>query len=130
MSIEAEVGSIGGVADGVVGAGEIADPEELSLIHIFPPLATTVVLTLLAALIVLRQNATVKSLDFIVPVMAVCYFVITVGIVAVSYTHLNDCANMVLACGASPIMADDAAEVEEITAICGGLNINLSLIHI
>ena len=43
-----------------------------------PPLATTVVLTLLAALIVLRKNATVKSLDFIVPVMAVCYFVITV----------------------------------------------------
>ena len=35
----------------------------------------------LAALIVLRKNATVKSLDFIVPVMAVCYFVITVGIV-------------------------------------------------
>ncbi|MCH5186026.1 MAG: class II fructose-bisphosphate aldolase, partial [Oscillospiraceae bacterium] len=28
MSIEAEVGSIGGEEDGVVGAGEIADPEE------------------------------------------------------------------------------------------------------
>ena len=28
LSIEAEVGSIGGVEDGVVGAGEIADPEE------------------------------------------------------------------------------------------------------
>ena len=46
-----------------------------------PPLATTVVLTLLAALIVLRKNATVKSLDVMVPIMAVCYFVITVGIV-------------------------------------------------
>ena len=53
-----------------------------------PPLATTVVLTLLAALIVLRKNATVKSLDFIVPVMAVCYFVITVGIVALNFRQL------------------------------------------
>ena len=42
-----------------------------------------------------------------------------------NYVTVNDCANMVLACGASPIMADDAAEVEEITAICGGLNINI-----
>jgi len=32
MSIEAEVGSIGGVEDGVVGMGEIADPEECSKI--------------------------------------------------------------------------------------------------
>ena len=53
-----------------------------------PPLATTVVLTLLAALIVLRKNATVKSLDFIVPVMAVCYFVITVGIVVLNFRQL------------------------------------------
>ena len=29
-----------------------------------------------------------------------------------NYVTVNDCANMVLACGASPIMADDAAEVE------------------
>lgn len=53
-----------------------------------PPLTTTVVLTLLAALIVLRKNATVKSLDFIVPVMAVCYFVITVGIVVLNFRQL------------------------------------------
>ena len=26
-----------------------------------------------------------------------------------NYVTVNDCANMVLACGASPIMADDAA---------------------
>ena len=32
LSIEAEVGSIGGVEDGVVGAGEIADPEECAKI--------------------------------------------------------------------------------------------------
>ena len=42
-----------------------------------------------------------------------------------NYVTVNDCANMVLACGASPIMADDAAEVEDITTICGGLNINI-----
>ena len=46
-----------------------------------PPLTTTLVLTALAALIVLRKNATVKSLDVMVPIMAVCYFAITVGIV-------------------------------------------------
>lgn len=38
---------------------------------------------------------------------------------------VNDCANILLACGASPIMSDDAGEVEEITSICGGLNINI-----
>ncbi len=36
---------------------------------------------------------------------------------------------MVLACGASPIMADDAAEVEDITTICGGLNINIGTLN-
>lgn len=37
-----------------------------------------------------------------------------------NYVTVNDCANILLACGASPIMADDKNEVEEITAICGG----------
>ena len=46
-----------------------------------PPLTTTLVLTAIAAVIVLRKNATVKSLDVMVPIMAVCYFVFTVGIV-------------------------------------------------
>ena len=46
-----------------------------------PPLTTTLVRTAIAAVIVLRKNATVKSLDVMVPIMAVCYFVITVGIV-------------------------------------------------
>ena len=46
-----------------------------------PPLTTTLVLTAIASVIVLRKNATVKSLDVMVPIMAVCYFVITVGIV-------------------------------------------------
>ena len=42
-----------------------------------------------------------------------------------NYVTVNDCANIVLACGASPIMSDDQSEVEEITTICGGLNINI-----
>ena len=37
-----------------------------------PPLYTTIVLVALAAVIVLRKNATVKVLDLLVPVMAVC----------------------------------------------------------
>lgn len=53
-----------------------------------PPLTTTIVLTVLAAIIVLRKNATVKSLDVIVPIMAVCYFVITVVIVLLNITQL------------------------------------------
>ena len=46
-----------------------------------------------------------------------------------NYVTVNDCANMVLACGASPIMADDAAEVEDITTICAGLNINIGTLN-
>lgn len=53
-----------------------------------PPLVTTIALTVIAAVIVLRKNATVKSLDVIVPVMAVCYFVITVGVVLLNITQL------------------------------------------
>ena len=35
-----------------------------------------------------------------------------------NYVTVNDCANIVLACGASPIMADEAKEVEDITYRC------------
>ena len=42
-----------------------------------------------------------------------------------NYVTANACANILLACGASPIMADDPEEVEEITALCSGLNINI-----
>ena len=34
-------------------------------------------------------------------------------------------ANILLACGGSPIMSDEPDDVEDITSICGGLNINL-----
>lgn len=46
-----------------------------------------------------------------------------------NYVTVNDCANVVLACGASPIMSDDAAEVEEITSLCSGLNINIGTLN-
>lgn len=46
-----------------------------------------------------------------------------------NYVTVNDCANILLACGGSPIMADDIAEVEEITSICGGLNINIGTLN-
>ena len=46
-----------------------------------PPLVTTLVLTALAAGIVLRKDATVKSLDVMVPIMAVCYFVMTLYVI-------------------------------------------------
>lgn len=46
-----------------------------------------------------------------------------------NYVTVNDCANALLACGGSPIMADDADEVEDITSICGGLNINIGTLN-
>ena len=46
-----------------------------------------------------------------------------------NYVTVNDCANIVIACGASPIMADDKDEVAEITTICGGLNINIGTLN-
>lgn len=42
-----------------------------------------------------------------------------------NYVTANDCANLLLACGASPVMADDALEAAEITARCAGLTLNL-----
>lgn len=53
-----------------------------------PPIYTTVVLVALAAVIVLRKNATVKVLDKMVPVMAALYFIITVFIIAVNAPQL------------------------------------------
>lgn len=46
-----------------------------------------------------------------------------------NYVTVNDCANVVIACGASPIMADDKEEVAEITSICAGLNINIGTLN-
>ena len=46
-----------------------------------PPIYTTIILVVIAAVIVLRKNATVKVLDVLVPIMAGCYFVITIFII-------------------------------------------------
>lgn len=46
-----------------------------------PPIYTTSLLVLVAAIIVLRKNATVKVLDIIVPIMAGFYFLMTVFII-------------------------------------------------
>ncbi|MDO5402450.1 MAG: hydroxyethylthiazole kinase [Eubacteriales bacterium] len=46
-----------------------------------------------------------------------------------NYVTVNDVANVILACGASPIMADDIGEAAEITSICGGLNINIGTLN-
>ena len=53
-----------------------------------PPLYTTVVLVALAAVIVLRKNATVKVLDILVPVMAGFYFIITLFIIIRHFTQI------------------------------------------
>ncbi|WP_455581958.1 alanine/glycine:cation symporter family protein [Dysosmobacter sp.] len=46
-----------------------------------PPIYTTVALVALSAVIVLRKNATVKVLDILVPIMAGCYFLMTVFLI-------------------------------------------------
>lgn len=42
-----------------------------------------------------------------------------------NYVTVNDCANIILAAGGSPIMADDPLEAAEVTAVSDGLNINM-----
>lgn len=46
-----------------------------------------------------------------------------------NYVTVNDCANILLACGGSPIMADYSGEIEEIASICNGLNINIGTLN-
>lgn len=46
-----------------------------------------------------------------------------------NYVTVNDVANVILACGASPIMSDEPQDVEDITSICGGLNINIGTLN-
>ena len=53
-----------------------------------PPIYTTVILVVLAAVIVLRKNATVKVLDVVVPIMAVCYFLITVFLILTNLSSI------------------------------------------
>ncbi|HBA62823.1 MAG TPA: hydroxyethylthiazole kinase [Lachnospiraceae bacterium] len=46
-----------------------------------------------------------------------------------NYVTVNDVANVLLACGGSPIMSDEVKDVEDITSICGGLNINIGTLN-
>ena len=46
-----------------------------------------------------------------------------------NYVTANDCANILLACGAYPVMADFWEEAEEITAGCDALVINLGTLN-
>ena len=53
-----------------------------------PPLYTTIVLVAVAAVIVLRKHATVRVLDILVPIMAACYFVMTVIVILMNAREL------------------------------------------
>ena len=46
-----------------------------------------------------------------------------------NYVTVNDCANALLAIGASPIMSDEPADVADITSICGGLTLNIGTLN-
>ena len=46
-----------------------------------------------------------------------------------NYVTVNDVANVLLAIGARPIMADDPEEVEEITDLCAGLCLNIGTLN-
>ncbi len=46
-----------------------------------------------------------------------------------NYVTVNDVANMLLACGGSPIMADDIAEAADITTICNATVINIGTLN-
>ena len=55
-----------------------------------PPLYTTIALVVLSAVIVLRKHATVKLLDILVPIMASCYFFITLFLIIKNAALLPD----------------------------------------
>lgn len=46
-----------------------------------------------------------------------------------NYVTVNDVANMMLACGGSPIMSDEILDVEDITAICNATVINIGTLN-
>ncbi len=53
-----------------------------------PTLWTAIALTAVSAVIVLRKNATVKVLDVVVPIMAGCYFFVTIFIILKNVAQL------------------------------------------
>lgn len=46
-----------------------------------------------------------------------------------NYVTVNDCANVVLALGGSPVMADDKNEVEEMVSLASSLVLNIGTLH-
>jgi len=46
-----------------------------------------------------------------------------------NYVTAGDCANILIACGASPIMADDVGEAAEITSACQALVLNIGTLN-
>lgn len=46
-----------------------------------------------------------------------------------NYVTVNDCANALLAIGASPIMSDEPEDVRDIQTICGGLVLNIGTLN-
>ena len=46
-----------------------------------------------------------------------------------NYVTVNDCANMILAAGGSPIMADDIAEVEDVVTLAQALVTNIGTLN-
>ena len=53
-----------------------------------PPLWSTIALVAVAAVVVLRKNATVRVLDIVVPVMAACYFFLTLVLIIMNASQL------------------------------------------
>lgn len=62
-----------------------------------PPLYSTIALVIVAAVIVLRKHATVRVLDIMVPVMAACYFFITLFIILKNAPLLPDVFSRIFA---------------------------------
>ena len=52
------------------------------------PMTTAIILTAISAVIVLRKNATVKVLDVVVPIMAGCFFFVTLIIIFKNFSLL------------------------------------------
>lgn len=46
-----------------------------------------------------------------------------------NYVTVNDCANILIACGASPLMADEPEEMKDIASISSALNINIGTLN-
>ena len=71
------------------------------------PLYTTILLVILAAIIVLRKNATVKVLDIMVPIMAAFYFIISIIVIVKNVGLLPDVFSRIFeeAFGLRPMVA-------------------------